>query len=96
MNDADDLWFDPAQAVVLVAIALFAALIFLQYRLIMGTEGPLRWLAAAPSLILAAFVLLNIIAPSNIWPIALVFWTVIAFAVHAAAWFLVRLLRRPV
>jgi hypothetical protein len=96
MNDADDLWFDPVQAVVLVAIALFAALLFLQYRLIIRTDGRLRWLAAAPSLILAAFVLLNVVAPSNMWPIALVFWTVIAFAVHSGAWFLVRLLRRPV
>jgi len=94
MEDADDFWFDPALAVFLLAIALVGALIFLQYRLIARTEGPFRWLAAAPSLILALFVLLNLIAPSNIWPIALVFWMAIAFVVHFAAWFLLRL-RRP-
>ena len=94
MEDADDLWFDPALAVFLAAVALFGTLIFLQYRLIARTEGALRWLAAAPTLVLVVFVALNVIAPSNIWPIALVFWTAIAFVVHFAAWFLLRLLRR--
>lgn len=95
MDDTDDFWFDPALAVFLLAVALFGTLIFLQYRLIARTEGVLRWLAAAPSLMLVAFVVLNVIAPSNIWPIALVFWTMIAFVVHFAAWFVLRLLQRP-
>jgi hypothetical protein len=47
-----------------------------------------------PSLILAAFVMLNLIAPSNIWPIALIFWAVIAFGVHFVVWLIVRFIER--
>jgi hypothetical protein len=56
-----------------IAIGIPIALIVVQWRLIARTEGPLRWLAAAPSLILVAFVVLNVISPSNIWPIAPLF-----------------------
>jgi hypothetical protein len=79
-----------------IAIGIPMALIVMQWRLIARTEGPLRWLAAAPSLILVAFVVLNVISPHNIWPIALVFWTAIAFGVHLAAWLLLKFIGRPV
>jgi hypothetical protein len=79
-----------------IAIGIPMALIVMQWRLIARTEGPLRWLAAAPSLILVAFVVLNVISPNNIWPIALVFWTAIAFGVHLAAWLLLKFIGRPV
>jgi hypothetical protein len=79
-----------------IAIGIPIALIVVQWRLIARTEGPLRWLAAAPSLILVAFVVLNVISPSNIWPIALLFWTAIAFGVHLAAWLLLKVIGRTV
>lgn len=77
-----------------VALGVPIALIVMQWRLIARAQGPLRWLAAAPSLILAAFVVLNVISPSNIWPIALLFWTAIAFAVHFAVWLLLKFVGR--
>jgi len=79
-----------------IAMGIPIALIVMQWRLIARTEGPLRWLAAAPSLVLAAFVVLNVISPSNIWPIALLFWTAIAFGVHIAVWLLLKFILRTV
>ena len=73
---------------IIIAFGIPLALILMQWRLISRTQGALRWLAAAPALILAAFVVLNVIAPSNIWPIALLFWTLVAFAVHFVVRFL--------
>jgi hypothetical protein len=93
-GEADDFFIDPGLVVVLLGVAILVALIVLQYRLIARTEGFLRWLAAVPSLILAAFVMLNVIAPSNIWPIALIFWAVIAFGVHFVVWLIVRFIER--
>ena len=92
---AIDLIFD-YELFMVIAIGIPIALIVMQWRLIARTEGPLRWLAAAPSLIIAAFVVLNVISPSNIWPIALLFWTAIAFGVHIAVWLLLKFILRTV
>jgi hypothetical protein len=81
-----DFIFDSGLFIVLV-FAIPLALVVMQWRLISRTQGVLRWLAAGPALILAAFIVLNAISPSNIWPIALIVWTLIA---------LMALLRRPV
>jgi hypothetical protein len=92
---AIDFIFD-YELFMVIAIGIPIALIVMQWRLIARTEGPLRWLAAAPSLIIAAFVVLNVISPSNIWPIALLFWTAIAFGVHIAVWLLLKFILRTV
>ncbi len=94
MDRAIDFIFDNDLFMVIV-LGIPIALIAMQWRLIARTQGPLRWLAAAPSLIIALFVVLNIISPSNIWPIALLFWTVIAFGVHCAVWLLLKFVGRP-
>ncbi len=94
-DQAIDFIFDSDWLFMLVVLAVPIALIALQWRLIARTQGPLRWIAAAPSLILALFVVLNVIAPSSIWPIALLFWAAIAFAVHFAVWLLLKLAGRP-
>jgi hypothetical protein len=88
----DDFPYD--LAIVLAAAALVIGFAVLQFRLVSRAQGSLRWLAAAPSLIIAAFVVANVISPSNIWPIALVSWLAIAFAVHFAVWLILRLVGR--
>ena len=95
VDRAIDFIFD-YELFMVIAIGIPIALIVMQWRLIARTEGPLRWLAAAPSLILAAFAVLNVISPSNIWPIALLFWTPIAFGVHFAVWLLLKFVGRTV
>lgn len=90
---AIDFLFDSG-AFMLVVLAIPLVLIVAQWRLISRTEGLLRWVAAAPSLILGLFVVLNVISPSNIWPIALVFWAVIAIGVHCVVWVLVKVAGR--
>jgi hypothetical protein len=95
VDRAIDFIFD-YELFMVIAIGFPIALIVMQWRLIARTEGPLRWLAAAPSLILAAFAVLNVISPSNIWPIALLFWTAIAFGVHFAVWLLLKFVGRTV
>jgi hypothetical protein len=94
-DQAIDFIFDSDWLFMLVVLAIPIALISLQWRLIARTQGPLRLLAATPSLIIALFVVLNVIAPSNIWPIALLFWTAIAFGVHVAVWLLLKFIQRP-
>ena len=88
----DDFPYD--LAVVIAAAALVIGFAVAQYRLIARTDGLLRWFAAAPSLIIALFVVLNVVSPSNVWPIALVFWLLIAFAVHLVVWLILRLVPR--
>jgi hypothetical protein len=95
VDRAIDFIFD-YELLMVIAIGIPIALIVMQWRLIARTEGPFRWLAAAPSLIIAAFVVLNVISPSNIWPIALLFWTAIAFGVHIAVWLLLKFILRTV
>jgi hypothetical protein len=90
-----DVIFDNDLLFMVVALGTPIALIAMQWRLIARTRGPLRWLAAAPTLIIVLFVVLNVIAPSNIWPIALLFWTAIAFVVHVAVWLLLKFIQRP-
>lgn len=92
-NETADFLIDPGQMLVLAGVAILVGFVVLQYRLISRTAGGLRWIAAAPSLIIAAFVVLNIISPSNIWPIALLFWLVIALGVHFAVWLLLKMVR---
>ncbi|MCC6947048.1 MAG: hypothetical protein IT539_04700 [Bradyrhizobiaceae bacterium] len=84
VENEDDFLLDPGQLLVLAGVAILIAFVWLQYRLITRMEGPLRWVAAVPSLIMALFVVLNVISPSNIWPIALIFWLVIALGAHFA------------
>lgn len=93
LDQAIDILLDP-DAFMLIAFGVPLVLVVAQWRLISRTEGSLRWVAAAPSLILVLFVVLNVISPSNIWPIALLFWTVIAFGVHCAVWVLVKAVGR--
>ena len=93
LDQAIDILFDP-DAFMLIAFGVPLVLIVVQWRLISRTEGLLRWVAAAPSLILGLFVVLNVISPSNIWPIALLFWTAIAIGVHCVVWLLVKVAGR--